>query len=286
MSGLRRSNSAGTGALLQGDRVGNKHNILLERQENLCTLTISRPQKKNALSPELVCELNQTLDDLAQEDSIRTLIIRGAGDQAFCAGYDIAALPTATTAEPFEPIKRLNPIEALFGRIVHYPCPVIAMINGVAFGAGCEIAICCDIRVAADDVRMSMPPAKLGLVYPWTGLQRFLQVAGLRSTREMMFTGRVYQGARLKELGLVDYLVSREQLQSFTHQIAAEIAANAPLALKGTKRIINLLLQSAKMSENDARSAEAIMIEAFASDDLKEGRTAFAEKRPPDFKGR
>ena len=265
--------------------MGNNH-ILLERQKNLCTLTINRPHKKNALTPELVSELNQTLDDLAREDAIRTLIIRGAGDQAFCAGYDIAALPTAATGEASETIKRLNPVEALFDRIVHYPYPIVAMINGLAFGAGCEIAICCDIRVAAADVRMSMPPARLGLVYPWTGLQRFLQVAGLRNTREMMFTGRVYQGARLKELGLVDYLVSREQLQSFTREIAAEIAANAPLALKGTKRIINLLLRSASLSEDDARRAEAIMIEAFASDDLKEGQTAFAEKRPPDFKGR
>jgi len=164
--------------------------------------------------------------------------------------------------------------------------PVIALIDGVAFGAGCELAICCDIRIGTDKTRIGMPPAKLGLVYPWPGLKRFIQTIGLRSTREMFFTGRTYQGMRLKELGLIDYIVAGDELESFTYRMAEEIAANAPLALKGTKRVINLLLQSTSMQESGRREAEAITRLTFSSEDLKEGQLAFLEKRKPNFQGR
>ena len=158
--------------------------------------------------------------------------------------------------------------------------------GGVAFGAGCELSVCCDIRIGADNIRMGMPPAKLGLAYPWTGLQRFIQVLGLNNTRELFFTGRTYEGNRLKELGLVDYLVSGNELEAFTDRMAAEISANAPLALKGTKRIINLLLNSSQPPEHAQREAESITEAAFLSDDLKEGRLAFLEKRKPTFQGK
>ena len=169
--------------------------------------------KKNSLTPELVKILLQTLKELSLDDTIRTVVIRGAGDKAFCAGYDIGSLPTSRSDDPNENLKILNPVEKLFKVIVDYPFPVIAMINGVAFGAGCELAVCCDIRIGADNIRIGMPPAKLGLVYPWSGLQRFIQVIGLKNTKEIFFTGRNYEGIRLKELGLVDYLVPGDKLR-------------------------------------------------------------------------
>lgn len=133
---------------------------------------------------------------------------------------------------------------------------------------------------------MGMPPAKLGIVYPWKGLQRFIQTIGLKSTREMFFTGRTYHGERLKELGLLDYLVSADEAESYTFQMAEEIAANAPLALKGTKRVIRLLLQSNLLDESSIAEAESITEAAFLSEDLKEGQLAFLEKRSPEFKGK
>ena len=163
---------------------------------------------------------------------------------------------------------------------------MIAIINGVAFGAGCELAICCDIRIGADNIRIGMPPAKLGLVYPWSGLQRFIQVIGLKGTKEIFFTGRAYKGIRLKELGLVDYLISGDKLESFTVRMADEIAANAPLALKGTKRVLNLLLQASQFDINSLNEAESITRTSFLSDDLNEGQKAFLEKRKPEFKGK
>ena len=133
---------------------------------------------------------------------------------------------------------------------------------------------------------MGMPPAKLGIVYHWAGLQRFIRTIGLRSTRELFFTGRTYEGAQLTELGLLDHLVSTNEIDSFTFQMAEEIADNAPLALKGTKRVINLLLQSNLFDETSREEAESLAEAAFLSEDLKEGQLAFLEKRRPRFNGK
>jgi enoyl-CoA hydratase/carnithine racemase len=265
--------------------VVNKKLLLTERDKNVCTLVLNRPEKKNSLSPELVETLLNTFEKLAADETVRAVVIRGFGDQAFCSGYDIRSLPTRLSDDVREKLKTLNPVETLFKTIINFPFPVIAMINGVAFGAGCELSACCDIRIGADHIRMGMPPAKLGLAYPWTGLQRFIRVLGLRNTRELFYTGRPYEGKRLKELGLVDYLLPAQDLETFTRQMAAEIAANAPLAVKGTKRILNLLLDSSQPPEHFQKEAESITEAAFLSEDLKEGRLAFLEKRKPKFKG-
>jgi len=260
--------------------------LRVHRKNNMAILTLNRPEKKNSLSPELVKILLQTLEELSADDTIRTVVIRGAGDKAFCAGYDIGSLPTRRSDDPHDKLKTLNSVESLFKTIIDYPFPVIAMINGLAFGAGCELAICCDIRIGADNIRIGMPPAKLGLVYPWSGLQRFIQVIGLKNTKEIFFTGRAYEGIRLKELDLVDYLIPGDELESFTFRMAEEIAANAPLALKGTKRVLNLLLQTSTFDKNSLKEAESITRASFLSEDLKEGQLAFLEKRGPLFKGR
>jgi len=181
---------------------------------------------------------------------------------------------------------KLNPVESLFQAVLNFPYPVIAMVGGAAFGAGCELAICCDIRIGSDATRMGMPPAKLGLVYPWSGLQRFIQTIGLQSTREMFFTGRTYEGMRLKELGLIDNIVAGDVLECYTYRMAEEIAVNAPLALKGTKRILNMLLQSTPLQEGSRIEAEAITSATFASEDLMEGQQAFLQKRKPKFQGK
>jgi enoyl-CoA hydratase/carnithine racemase len=260
--------------------------LLVQRKNHVATLRLNRPEKKNSLSPELVEMLIDTLEELSGDDSVRVVVIRGAGDEAFCAGYDVRYLPTRHQKEVDARLKTLNLVESLFNKVINFPFPVISMINGVAYGAGCELAICCDIRIAAEEVRMGMPPAKLGLVYPWTGLQRFMQTIGIRSTREIFLTGRSYQGKRLKEIGLVDYLISGEDLKSFTYRMADEIATNAPLALKGTKRVINLLMQSKQLDENGLAEAQSITEAAFLSEDLQEGRRAFIEKRKPSFRGK
>ena len=260
--------------------------LLAEREANVCTLTLNRPEKKNSLSPYLVKVLLQNLRELATDENVRALVIRGAGSEAFCSGYDIKSLPNKQSDDFQKEIKTLNPVESVFQAIINFPYPVIGMINGAALGAGCELAVCCDLRIAADDIRMGMPAAKLGIVYPWRGLQRFIQVIGLRSTKEVFFTGRFYQGARLKEMGLADYLVPRPELETFTYGLAAEIGANAPLALKGTKRVLNLLLRSVIPEKSNMAEAQSLAEQSFLSEDLKEGRQAFIEKRKPRFQGK
>lgn len=261
------------------------HILLTDREGYVCTLTLNRPEKRNSLSPELLIKIHETLEGLSRDDDVRTVVIRGVGERAFSSGYDISAIPTDVSPETQEKLKTQSPLQLALGSVVNFPYPVIAMLNGYAFGAGCELAISCDTRIAADDIRMGMPPAKLGIVYFPDGLRRFIRVIGLSATKELFFTGRYYDAPRIKEMGLVDYMVPRSELKDFTYSLAEEIAGNAPLSLKGTKRILNLLMRSEKMEEQDEKEAEKILARAFNSEDLKEGQRAFLEKRKPVFKG-
>jgi enoyl-CoA hydratase len=260
--------------------------LLIQTENNICTLTLNRPEKKNSLSLELVELLGFTLKELAEDDAIRTVILRGAGDEAFCSGFDIGSLPTQSGTDADQRLKSLDQVESLLQRLVSFPYPVIAMLNGFAFGLGCELSVCCDIRIGAEDIRMGMPPARLGLVYPWAGLLRFIQSIGLQSTKEMFFTGRTYTGRRIKELGLADYLVPGGDLEEFTYAMAKEIAGNAPLALKGIKKVINLLMKTSRLNETQSDEAQAIFRATLSSEDMQEGQSAFLEKRKPRFKGK
>jgi len=262
----------------------NRDILLVEERGYVRTLVLNRPEKRNSLSPELLIRLHETLEEFAQTDDVRAIVIRGSGEYAFSSGYDIAAIPSSPEIQ--EKMKQQDPLDLGMNSVHNYPYPVIAMLNGYAFGAGCELAVCCDLRIGANDIRMGMPPAKLGVVYPLPGLIRFVQIMGFPRTRELFFSGRYYNAGRVKEMGLVDYLVPREELESFTYSLAEEIAGNAPLAVKGTKRILSLISRSFKMCEEDVKEAEKIVATAFNSEDLKEGQTAFFQKRKPVFKGK
>ena len=262
-----------------------KEHLLIDKRNNICTLTLNRPEKRNSLSIDLVYDIYETFQTLGKEDDMRTVIIRGQGDKSFCAGFDIASLPTKVNTDIQDKFLKENPFELAMKSIINYPYPVIAMLNGSVYGGGCELAISCDIRIGADDIKIGMTPAKIGVVYSWKGLRRFLNAIGLRSTKEMFFTAKTYSGQRLLDMGIVDYLIPRSELESFTNSMAEEIAGNAPLSLKGNKRILNLLLQS-ELSDTDKKEAEDLAMISFASEDLKEGQAAFLEKRKPIFNGK
>jgi len=263
--------------------------LLVDRRGRVATLLLNCPKKRNALNVELLLKLRHELRRLSEDDHVRAVIIRGVGEEAFCSGYNIGALtcdkgdtgnPSARNSNAFAPFERA--VEA----ITDYPYPVIAMLNGYAFGGGCELAVACDIRVGGDHIRLGMTPAKIGMIYTPRGLMRFIRTIGLSKTKEIFFTGRTYDARAAKDMGLLDYLVPSADLERFTYHLAEEISENAPLSLKGIKRILNLILRSDdQMDPDGAKEAEQIVAGVLQSQDLKEGQAAFLEKRRPQFRG-
>lgn len=263
--------------------MSNKH-LLVEKRDKILTLILNRPEKRNALTPEMLIQIHETLKNAEHADT-RSVIIRGAGEQAFSSGYDISAIPTNASAEQKALLDKTSPFDLAMDSIINFPFPVIAMLNGYAFGGACDLAVACDFRIAVDDIQMGMVPARLGMVYFPEGLQRFIRVIGWQHTKEMFFTARRYKSMELKSMGLVDDLVPREKLETVTYALAREIAQNAPLALKGMKQILNLIAASQKLDPTRQQAADALVQAAINSQDLKEGQAAFLEKRKPNFKG-
>jgi len=264
-----------------------EENDILKKQldGHVGTLTLNRPERQNALSPDLLIKIHLALKDWEAREAVRVVVITGGEGRAFSSGYEIAAIPTRVTEEEKELLKQANPLELALSTVKNFPYPTIAMMNGHAFGAGLNLCMCCDIRIAADDIKVGMPPAKLGLVYHPEGLRQFLEVIGMARTREVFFTGRTYEGRELREMGLADHLVPRSDLKATVYKMADEIAANAPLSLKGIKKILNFFGSSLRIGPEELQEAERIITEAFNSQDLKEGQAAFFEKRRPVFKG-
>ncbi len=263
-----------------------KNRILIERKKSICTLTMNNPEKHNFLTSELLQEMARVISELALETHIKTLVIRGAGDTSFSAGYDISAIPVIHKKDRSEPIYSISPLEKALDAISNFPYPVIAMVNGHAFGGGCELAVACDIRIGRKGITMGMPPAKLGIVYPPAGFRRFLMVLGFAKTLEIFLTGRRYDSQTCLRMGLLNELVEPGSLESFTDDLAMEIAENAPMALRGTKRSLYQMAEAMLLKEDETSELAALFQQSLQSEDLKEGKRAFMEKRKPHFKGR
>jgi enoyl-CoA hydratase/carnithine racemase len=258
--------------------------LLVHKEGNICTLTINRPEKRNSLNPEILLQLGDTLNSMKEDEGMTVMVIRGAGDQSFSSGYDIGRIPSGRTEQEAGP--RSNPLDYGMNSILTYPYPVIAMIHGYAVGAGLELAVTCDLRLAADNARLGITPAKLGVVYSHTGIRKFLNLIGIASTKELFYTGRLITAQRAKEIGLVDYVVPAQELDSTTYGLAREIAENAPLSVSGAKIAISKLLEYQTLSSENEAELRKIQAQAMLSQDLKEGQKAFMEKRKPRFSGK
>jgi len=219
----------------------------------------------------------EVLGEVSQEGNVRCVVIRGSGDEAFSSGYDVAALPTKDSHSPFE---------LAIQTIRDFPYPVIAMINGYAYGGGCELAIACDIRIAARHARMGMPPAKLGMVYRYRGYRLFLTVLGFSRTLEIFLTGRYYESQQCLEMGLVNQVVDGDRLEAVINDLAREMAENAPLSLRGTKSILNTIARYPILPQEEVEEIDSLRVEGLQSRDFEEGKRAFREKRKPQFEGR
>jgi enoyl-CoA hydratase/carnithine racemase len=244
-------------------------------------LTISNPGKRGALDRAILDGFATTMASL----DARCVMITGEGS-IFSAGYDIGDLPDRVFADEAEKIVA-NPFEAAIEAIDAYPYPTLAALNGHTIGGGLELAVSCDLRVAAAGIKLNMPPAKLGLVYSHTGIRKFIEIIGSARTRELFLVGRRIDAETAFAWGLVNQVAEREAVHEVALELAREIAANAPLSLSGNKRVIRAVLSAqSALDPKTERELLALREACFSSEDFREGVRAFAEKRPPRWQGR
>ena len=252
--------------------------------EAVVRIQISNPERRNALDHEILDALAEALPRLDSGIETRCVMITGA-PPVFSAGYDIASIPSGSFQREAEALVA-HPFHAAMEALAAHPWPTVAAINGHCLGGGLELAITCDLRVCAAGAKLGMPPAKLGLVYGHTGLRKFLDTVGLPRTKDLFLTGRNLPAARAEEIGLVHEVVEDEALGEAAVELAAEVAANAPLSMRGNKRAIEVLNGNPVLSEQQESDLVALRESCFSSEDLREGISAFAEKRKPRWKGR
>lgn len=246
--------------------------------------TLNNPDKRNPLSHPVLDALAQTLPLLDHGIDVRCVVITGAG-RAFSAGYDIGAIPDDSFEQDAEALVA-HPFNAAMEAVSAHPFPVIAAINGHCLGGGLELAVRCDMRLCAAEAKLGMPPAKLGLIYGHTGLERFIDCIGIPRTKELFLTGRVVDGARAEEIGLVHEVHPAAEIEATSLELASLIAGNAPLSLRGNKYAIELLSQFPRLSPKQVDELVALRESCFSSEDFREGIRAFGEKREPQWKGR
>jgi len=252
--------------------------------EAVVRIRISNPERRNALDHEILDTLAETLPRLAQGIDTRCVLITGA-PPVFSAGYDLRSIPSETFERDAEALVA-HPFHDAMEALAAHPWPTVAAINGHCLGGGLELAMTCDLRICASGAKLGMPPAKLGLVYSHTGLRKFLDILGPARTKELFLTGRDFRADRAEQIGLVHEVVDDEALQDAAVELAAGIAANAPLSMRGNKRAIEVLNANPVLSEQQERGLIALRESCFSSEDLREGVRAFAEKRKPQWKGR
>jgi enoyl-CoA hydratase/carnithine racemase len=252
--------------------------------EAVTRLTLANPARRNALDHEVLDALASTMPELDRGIEVRCVVITGDG-KVFSGGYDIGGIPEDTFAEQAESLVA-HPFHAAMEAVSAHPYPVLAAINGHCLGGGLELAVRCDLRLCAEEAKLGMPPAKLGLIYGHTGLERFIDVIGVAGTKELFLTGRTVDAARAADMGLVNHTVPAADLEAAAVALAAEIAANAPLSMTGNKRAIETLARFERLTPGQEEELVELRRSCFASEDFREGIRAFAEKRKPRWRGR
>jgi enoyl-CoA hydratase/carnithine racemase len=252
--------------------------------EAVARLMLNRPDSRNALDHEMLNAIAEVMPTLDRGIEIRCVLLTGAGE-IFSAGYDIGGFSEdefeteaeSLVAHPF--VRGLDAVAA-------HPWPVLCAINGHALGGALELTLCCDLRICARSAKFGMPPAKLGLIYGHTGLRRFINAIGVPRTKELFLTGRNVSAEHAEGIGLVNEVVDDGELERASVVLAAEIAANAPLSMKGNKHAIDTLSSYARLTPEQERELIELRESCFASEDFREGVAAFAERRKPNWKGR
>jgi enoyl-CoA hydratase len=254
--------------------------ILIERRDRVATITINRPEKRNALNIQTRAEGAAALDELSQDDSVRVVIFTGAGDKAFVAGADIAEFAGRTALAQ----RAIMLDRGLFNAVDTFPKPVIAMVNGYCLGGGCELALACDIRIASETASFGQPEINLGIIPGGGGTQRLTRLVGEGKAMEMILTGEIINAQEAFRLGLANHVVPADQLQAKTMEVANRIAEKSPVALRLAKEAVKAASRS-NLGEGLRREVDLFAL-CFSSEDKDEGVNAFLEKRKADFKGK
>jgi enoyl-CoA hydratase/carnithine racemase len=254
--------------------------LLRQRDGQVVTLTLNRPEKRNAITLPMLAALRQALRDLAAASGVRAVVLTGAG-KVFCSGLDLkemgsTPLPDGSTEPP--------EIEDVLHDLERCPLPTIAMMQGDAIAGGLELALHCDLRVAAETARMGMPLARIGLVVPYALTQKLLDTVGTAATKELLFTGIMLDAHSARQVGLVHRVLPDAELGQTTRALAAEIAGNAPLSIRAMKAAINEANRFRSRSPSPELAAQVAAVRRSA--DLQEGVRAVLEKRRPVFTGR
>ncbi len=256
-------------------------NLLINDKDRVRTITVNRPDKLNALNRQTLLELQQAIIEAHGEDTVRVIVLTGAGDKAFVAGADIGEIraQSAVEARAFSAMG-----QNLMSLIQSLDKPVIAAINGFALGGGMELALACHLRIASDNARLGLPEIKLGIMPGFGGTQRLLRLVGTTRALEMSLTGEPVAAEHALELGIVNQMVASDKLDSATTAMAGKLATAAPEAVRGILQAIN------QGADTDLKTGLALETARFAlccaTEDMQEGTSAFLEKRKPEFKGR
>jgi enoyl-CoA hydratase len=255
--------------------------LIVEKKDRTLLIKINRPEVLNALRGDTFLDIEQALSDFSSADDLRVMIITGAGDRAFSAGGDIRALLNLSSddAATFAAMTH-----RILDKIEGINKPIIAAVNGLALGAGCDLAIACDIVLASEKARFGEPPAGLGITTPFGGTQRLPRIIGPKRAKQLFFTGEMIDAEEALRYGLVNRVVKHEELLTETVKLAEKIIERAPIAVGYCKRLINFSSYGT-LGEGDKLEQE-LYARCFDTEDKTEGMKAFLEKRKPAFKGR
>jgi enoyl-CoA hydratase/carnithine racemase len=270
------SSSSDTAARGDGGRL-----LVDEPAPGVTRLTISNPDRRGALDHAILDALASTVPRL----DARCVIVTGEGD-TFSAGYDLSGLPDGILAEEADRLVA-HPFAAAIDAVEQYQYPTVAALNGHAIGGGLELALACDLRIAAGTIALGMPPAKLGLIYSHTGIQKFIDTIGAARTRELFLVGRRIDARTARIWGLVNSVAESDRLADEALELAVEIAGNAPIAQRGNKRVIGeLLSRRGQLDPEIERELLDLRRSSLSSQDFGEAIRAFAAKRRPEWKDR
>ena len=253
--------------------------LLVETEKGICTITINRPDKMNALNKEVFSELDKVIDEVYSNPAIRSAIITGAGSKAFVAGADISEFLELKPEQAPALAKRG---QVVFDKIENSPKPVVAAVNGFALGGGCELALACHFIYASDNAKFGQPEVNLGLIPGYGGTQRLAQVAGRNRTMELILTGKMIGAKEAKEYGIVNEVTTADELLSKVKEVLTLIQTKGPVAVTKVIECINNFDHTQQGYDFEIEKFG----ECFQTEDMKEGASAFLEKRKPDFKGK